>query len=96
MFDDKLIFLRHLTKISCLVLQQRPLSENLQLYADEFECCAYGCCEILVEMSISLEAFHKCVLHTRTENSKIGLSVQDLLKNLEENLKRSSRQIDAW
>ena len=53
----------------------------------------------LAEISITLEAFHESVIHARMENRKgtyMGLGVEDLLKSLEQNLKRSRREIDSW
>jgi hypothetical protein len=79
-------------------LQQRTLSEDLQLTAASLS-VVDTVKRNLAEMSIVLEAFHESVIHARTENRKrtyMGLSVEDLLKSLEENLKRSRREIDVW
>jgi hypothetical protein len=79
-------------------LQQRTLQEDLQLTAASLS-VVDTVKRNLAEMSITLEAFHESVIHARTENRKrtyMGLSVEDLLKSLEENLKRSRREIDAW
>ena len=79
-------------------LQQRTLSEDLQLTAASLS-VVDTVKRNLAEISITLEAFHESVIHARTENRKrtyMGLSVEDLLKSLEENLKRSRREIDTW
>jgi len=79
-------------------LQQRTLSEDLQLTAASLS-VVDSVKRNLAEMSITLEAFHESVVHARTENRKrtyMGLSVEDLLKSLEENLKRSRKEIDSW
>lgn len=79
-------------------LQQRTLSEDLQLTAASLS-VVDTVKRNLAEMSITLEAFHESVVHARTENRKrtyMGLSVEDLLRSLEENLKRSRREIEAW
>jgi hypothetical protein len=79
-------------------IQARSLAEDLKLTAaslsvvDTVKRC-------LVEMGLRLEAFHESVVYARTENRKrtyMGLSVEDLLKSLEDNLAKSRRAVDKW
>ena len=79
-------------------IQARTLAEDLKLTAASMN-VVDSVKKCLVQIGLRLEAFHESVVYARTENRKrtyMGLSVEDLLKSLEDNLAKSRKAMDAW